>query len=332
VITPERILVFRKSSLGDVILTLPVLQALKKEFPGAGIDYLTRTLYAPVIKHNPAVHRVIAFNDNRSFIDAVFQVRKNKYDLFVDLQSNFQSLIIRSALFSARRVKYSKRRLARELMVRRPQLKLKVGHTLDAYFVALRRLGLNATPLPPVLALPSESLDFANDLIDRAFPERQARLIALCPGARHYEKRWPHFKELARRLLENPEIGLLVISSAQDSLPADLGLNHRRLLPVRDFEILHVAALLAGCRATVTNDSGLMHLACAVGTPVLAIFGPTNPRLGFAPVLPGSKVICDDVFCSPCSVHGQKACSQLEKYCFTNITAERVIDTLSDMF
>lgn len=328
---PRRILVFRKSSLGDVILTLPVLVALKKEFPDSRIDYLTRSQYAPVVRFHPAVDNVITFDKNPSFMGIIESIRQGKYDLFVDLQSNFQSLILRSALYKARRSSYPKRRLAREMVVRRSQLKFRVDHTVTAYFRALRKLGIESEPSYPIMTLPQESIDFADDFIESSFLNDHKRLVALCPGARYPEKRWPHYRGLAESLLEDPGNNLVVISIGRDEIQPDLGLHDPRLIPLKDLDILSVAAVLSKCEASITNDSGLMHLACAVQTPVVAIFGPTNPRLGFSPLYPGSRIICDDVFCSPCSVHGQKACRQPIKYCFENINVKRVTDALSEL-
>ena len=328
---PGKILVFRKSSLGDVILTLPVLQALMVQFPDADIDYLTKTAFAPIVEHHPAIKDVISFDSSSSFVNTISLVRKKGYDLFVDLQSNTQSFILGTALYSAKMVAYPKRRLARELVVRRPQLKLRVDHTINAYLKALRKLGIDVSPSPPVLAVPPDYHTFADEFIHAEFGDNCSTLIALCPGARHYEKRWPRFKEVAESLLKKPDIGLLVISSENDNVPADLGLDDSRIKPVRDFEILKIAALMSKCKSSITNDSGLMHLSCAVQTPVIAIFGPTNPRLGFSPTWPGSAILCDDVFCSPCSVHGQKKCGQAQKYCFAEITPERVVKALNEM-
>lgn len=330
---PNKILIFRKSSLGDVILTLPVIRALKDHFPEAQIDYLTRSRYAPIVEHNPAIDNVIAFHDNSSFLKSVRGLRSKKYDIFIDLQSNFQSLIIAALLFRVRAISYRKRRLARELIVRRPQWKLRVDHTIDAYLAALRRLGMDILPSPPGLTVPAELAEYADNFIKKTLPPDCKKLVALCPGARYYEKKWPHenFRAVAQRLLNDPAIGILVISKTDDDISPGLELNHPRLVPVRDLETLRVAALLSKCRVAITNDSGIMHLSCASGTPVLAIFGPTSPRLGFSPTLPGSKVLCDDVFCCPCSLHGRKRCRQAEKYCFKEITPERVYHELLEM-
>jgi heptosyltransferase-2 len=330
---PRKILIFRKSSLGDVILTLPVVEALMNHFPRAEIDYLTKTRYAPLVEHHPGVDNVITFDNNRSLKEALRRIGSGEYDLLVDLQSNFQSWFITLNIRGARRVRYGRRRLAREMIVRRPQLKFKVDHTINAYLRNLRKIGIDVAPSPPVLAIPEDAIDFAERFLNERIPRECRRIVAVCPGARYPEKRWPvrNFLGVCENLLEDNTTGLLVVSSEEDQIPEDLGLDHPRTAIVRDFEILRVAALLRKCKVAVTNDSGIMHLSCASGTPVVAIFGPTNPRLGFAPALPGSRVICDDVFCSPCSLHGRRPCRQKMKYCFEDITVERVMAELSEM-
>jgi heptosyltransferase-2 len=331
--SPQKILVFRKSSLGDVILTLPVIEALMNHLPQAGIDYFTKTPYAPLVEHHPGVDNVISFDDNRSFREVLRKISSGGYDLFVDLQSNFQSWFVALNLRGTRRVRYGRRRLAREMIVRRPQMKFRVDHTINAYLRTLRRIGISVAPSPPVLGMPDTAVEFAESFLEENIPDGCTKLVAVCPGARYPEKRWPYqnFRGVCEKLLEDESVALLVISSQEDEVPRNLGPDHPRVTVVRDLEILRLAALLRRCRVALTNDSGIMHLSCAVGTPVVAIFGPTNPRLGFAPALPGSKVICDDVFCSPCSLHGQRSCRQKVKYCFEDVTVERVKAELDEM-
>jgi ADP-heptose:LPS heptosyltransferase len=330
---PDKILIFRQSSLGDVILTLPVVRRIKEAFPDSKIEYLTKSAYAPVVQFHPAVSRLYTFSDNKSFWEILPQLHHTNYDLFLDLQGNFRSALIKSALFPTRTLKYSKRRLAREMVVRRSSLKLTVDHTLNAYLAPLRHLNIDTTPAPPMMALPPDAIQFAGKFLRETGLDKYDKLIAFCPGAKHYEKRWPHedYKKTALHLLDDPSTAIIVISAKPDNLPANLDITNPRLVPVRDFDILNIAAILSKSRVALTNDSGLMHLANAVGVRALAIFGPTNPRLGFSPTLPGSNIICDDVSCSPCSVHGQKPCFQPEKYCFKDITPERVHTELLKM-
>jgi ADP-heptose:LPS heptosyltransferase len=234
-------------------------------------------------------------------------------------------------LSSAHFLRYRKRRLRREMVVRRSRLKLSVEHTVDAYLAALRPLGIKAQMTPPVIGLPQEAYQFADKFISQFSAVKH--IIAFCPGARHFEKRWPAeaFRKLAESLLNDPNCGIIVFSAADDDFSPNLDIVHPRLLAAKNLSLLDAAALLSRCKVALTNDSGLMHLANAAGTPVLAIFGPTNPRLGFAPTLSGSQIICDDVACSPCSVHGQRPCYQPAKYCFEKITPERVASELQKM-
>lgn len=330
---PQKILVFRQSSLGDVILTLPVIRTLSESFPEAAIDYLTKAPYEQIIKHNPAIRNVLTFNNNADFKRLLSSLRQEKYDLIIDLQANLRSLALAACCFSAKRIKYKKRRLAREMIARKPGLKLKVDHTVNAYFHSLRRLGIKSDPAPPKIYLPDEFREYSEEFFAKSFSGACDKIIALCPGARHFEKKWPHekFRAVAETILKDENTGILIISASSDDVPADLELKHQRVAFVSDLEILQIAAILSKCGAALTNDSGLMHLANAAGVKVVAIFGPTSPRLGFSPALPGSRIISNDVFCSPCSVHGQKPCRQPRKYCFENITPDQAAGALEEI-
>jgi len=330
---PQKILVFRQSSLGDVILTLPVIRELRRNYPDAVIDYLTKEPYQPLAKNDPALRNVFAFNNSGEFRKLLPQIRREGYDLIIDLQRNFRSLALSILNPLSKMVKYRKRRLAREMIVRRPSSNLSVDHTINAYYHTLHRLGFKAEPSTPEIVLAGEEREFADRFIAKSFPEPPEKVIALCPGARHPEKMWPweNFKSVAEILLQDKTLAFLVVSASSDSLPEDLQTSSNRLVPVRDFDILQVAALFSRCHAALSNDSGLMHLANAAGTRVAAIFGPTSPRLGFSPTLKGSIVISSHVFCSPCSLHGEKPCSQPRKYCFENIEPQKVADAITKM-
>jgi heptosyltransferase II len=330
---PQKILIFRQSSLGDVILTLPVLERLKDKYPECQIDFLTKKAYGSLIRDQPSLNKLYTFADSLDFIKIASSLTHEKYDILVDLQANFRSMLLRTIGLPQTTLVYDKRRLAREMLIRRPYLKREVNHTVEAYLEALKPLGIEPTIETPKLFVPHEKLNSATRFLFNNNLDKVNKLIAFCPGARHYEKRWPHqfYRDVALALLEKSDIGIIVLTTSEEDIPRTLNIDSPRIISVMNFELLDIAAILSKCKVALTNDSGLMHLANAVGTPVLAIFGPTNPRLGFSPTLPGSDVICDDVPCSPCSLHGKKPCSQPEKYCFKNITPDRVFNKLLQM-
>lgn len=323
---PSKILVFRQSSLGDVILTLPVLDKLRGAFPDCRIDYITKSPYKDVIQHHPAIERVFSFDRSNGFASIIGEIGSKRYDYFIDLQSNFRSLYVGLRLPGAKTLRYKKRRLARERIVRQPTARHAVEHTVEAYLRPLRKLGIETVISPPILHLSPEAIKYGREYVERnALTDKT--IIALCPGAKHREKMWPpaDYRDLALRLLDNANIAVILFRAATDNFPPKLGIENPRLFEAEGVEILKAGALLSYCRLAVTNDSGLMHLANSVGVKVVAIFGPTHPRLGFAPTLAGSAVVCDNVPCSPCSVHGERKCYQPRKYCFEKITAERVM-------
>jgi heptosyltransferase-2 len=314
--------------MGDVILTLPVIQLLAAKFPEDRIDYVTKERYLPLIEHHPRVNRVWTFASGADFGALVSRLRIERFSIYIDLQNNFRSYYLGYRLHGAGILRYKKRRLAREAIVRGIR-RSEVEHTVSAYLSPLKGLGIPGEIIPPVLHIPEPPMQYAEDYW-RVHDFDKLAVYAICPGARHDEKKWPaaEFRQVAMKILDTPSNGILVFSADTDYVPAGLEIESPRLGAVRDLSLLDTAALLAKCQVAVTNDSGLMHLANAVGTRVVSIFGPTNPRLGFTPTLPGSKVICDDVRCSPCSLHGERKCHQPTKICFEKITARRVYEEI----
>ena len=157
-------------------------------------------------------------------------------------------------------------------------------------------------------------------------------LVALCPGARHATKRWPEERWCALdRRLADAGWGRLVVSTraeqlALPQLAARIAAEARARWIVEPLE--RVAALLGECAAAVTHDSGLMHLAAARGKRVVALFGSTSPVLGFAPLGEGHAVICRELSCQPCSVHGRERCPRGHFRCMRSIEPEEVWDRL----
>lgn len=317
----NKVLIIRFNSMGDVLLALPVAMAIKQNRPEAGVDFLTRAEYAPIFDQFPAVDRAFSFDGQlRSLLGTL---RKQKYDTVIDLQKNPRSIIITAALNPKNVISYPKRRLARELIIRRPNFKFNIGHTVDAYLTALNRAKIKPAIRRPRVELQPEVSDFGHEFIRNS--GLQGDIIGLCPGSKHYEKRWPQYPELARAIIESTDKNIIVFSGPHDSFAPDLDIKSDRLTAAHDLRLDQVAGIMSACKLIVTNDSGLMHLAVSLSVPVVAIFGPTHPSLGFSPLGPNDRVLCDDVPCSPCSLHGEKKCRLPRKICFEKITPKRVI-------
>lgn len=321
----EKILIIRFSSMGDIILALPVVEAVKQAKPEAVVDFLTRKQYTCLIDQFTGVNRTYSFDNNmRSLLK---ELKKQKYNTVIDLQKNPRSILLTAAINPKRVASYPKRRLRRELLIRRPQISLNIGHAVDAYLAALGRLKIKPTGRCPRFVLELEVSKFGEDFINNA--GFSGKIIGLCPGSKHKEKKWQQYHELASLIIEDDDKNVIVFSGPDDDFDPNLNISSDKLVAAFKLRLDRLAGVMSGCDVVVTNDSGLMHLAVALFVPVVAIFGPTHPSLGFSPLGESDRVICDNVACSPCSLHGEKECQMPRKYCFENITPKRVKDELA---
>ncbi|MCP4580177.1 MAG: glycosyltransferase family 9 protein [candidate division Zixibacteria bacterium] len=316
----KKILIIRLNAMGDVILALPVAMAIKDAYPAVTVDFVTRKAYAPLFDQFPAVDTAFAFD--QSMRELLKELKKQKYDTVIDLQKNPRSLILSAGINPKNVVSYPKRRFKRELIVRQSLLKLNAGHTVDAYLKALSRLKINPLSRRPRVELQPEIAKFGDSFISNA--KFTGKIIGLCPGSKHEEKKWPQYQQLAELLIGEDDKNVIVFSGPADRFDPNLNISSDKLVAAHKLPIDRVAGVMSKCDLVVTNDSGLMHLAVALSVPVVAIFGPTHPSLGFSPLGDYDKVVCDNVECSPCSLHGEKKCKMPRKFCFENISPELV--------
>jgi len=316
----KKVLIIRLNAMGDVILTLPVVMAVKNSYPDAVVDFATRKAYAPLFDQFPAVDTVFAFDT--SMRELIKALRAQKYDTVIDLQKNPRSIILTASINPKNVVSYPKRRFTRELIVRQSMLRLDAGHTVDAYLKALKRLKISPVSRRPRVELQPEIAKFGEEFIKNA--GFTGKIIGLCPGSKHEEKKWPRYQELAELLIKDSNTGAIVFNGPADEFDPNLNIASDRVVAAQKLGIEKIAGIMSRCDLVVTNDSGLMHLAVALSVPVVAIFGPTHPSLGFSPLGDWDKIICDNVKCSPCSLHGEKKCKMPRKYCFENITPARI--------
>jgi heptosyltransferase-2 len=328
----RRIAVLRLSSLGDVILALPVTHALARAFPGARLEFWTKEEYADVVRFDAAVTHVRRLEpDARRVEDLVSMgAELEECDLIVDLHGSLRTLlltfrqrapVLRAAAFRMGRVRWVRARWTRPG---------RLPHALERYARALQPGGLSVTEAPRVAADPAAETWTEEWL--RSWPGA-GKLVALCPGARHATKRWPeeHWLQLHRALQgRGARLLYLSLESERHSLPA-LAARVQEDPQARwcTAPLSRMATLLSRCAAAVTQDSGLMHLAAARGTRVVALFGSTSPALGFAPAGEGHVVLCRNERCQPCTLHGRGRCPKGHFDCMRKLELVLVLEGLS---
>jgi ADP-heptose:LPS heptosyltransferase len=323
----QHIAILRLSSLGDIVLTQPAVQALARAYPRARISYWVKEEFADLVRFDPAIAHVrVLERDARRLEDLMsMSAELEEADLIVDLHANLrtQVLTFRQAAPVLRTPAY---RVARWMRVHarwagRPA----PPAVLARHALALAPLGIVADG-PPRVHAGDGAEAWAKAWLAAWGPAGAP--VAMVPGAAHATKRWPeaHWLELHERLRAagRPLVyfGLEADRARVPALHAKAALDPGCRWCMEPLP--RVAALLSHCSCAVTGDTGLMHLAAARGLRVVAMFGSTAPELGFAPAGDGHAVLCRHEACQPCTLHGRAACPKRHFRCMVELKAEQV--------
>ncbi len=341
-----RILIIRFSSIGDIILTEPVVRLIKEYYPNADIDYLTKPQFKQIPALFSGIHDIYGVT-NISEIRK--QISVKKYDLIIDLQGKINSFLVRKFFHSSRSVSYNKMRLARQRIVHRKTGS--IGSTVALYLTIFDKLGHGSlydkqsidvpSKLYPTINLPlaaiinqqSSILLYYREI--RKLGNEKIIAIALFPGALHKTKQYPPSK-FATLIdsLSSDRYRFYILGSASESKLADQ-INNQTKVEVENwcgkFDLYNLALITSAFDIIITNDSGPMHLAAALSKKQLAIFGATSPRLGFKPHNEQGLIIQEDLPCRPCSLHGGKQCPLKHFNCMQQISSDKLVSAINTL-
>jgi len=343
----KKILIVRLSSMGDIILGLPAVEALKRECPESEISFLCKKKYKSLLLDHPLISQVIEFDPQgdhkgiKGFKRLIKELKALKFDLILDLHSNLRSFFIRNLLPAEIKTKYNKRWLARFLMVHFKPFPVRSEHTLDCYIESLQRLGIKSEGRILRFYLKEKDVVWAKKFLSENGWDGERILLGMAPGARWNTKRWDKekFARVVEILSRRFPLDLVLFGDKNDGdaiswITEELSKKRESkknlsFIHSIDLPFNQVAGVLHNCDLLVTNDSGLMHLASFLKVPVVAIFGPTHPRLGFSPLGLNSVVMTVNEKCSPCSLHGKRKCHRKERYCMDRILPKEVAEQAS---
>lgn len=331
--TLQKILVIRFGALGDLCVLGWTLSACRAatEQNNLEITLVTKKAWAPLAETFTGVDRVIAL-EGSGFSDLVRlagQLRGEPWDQIIDAHNILRGHLLLMLMGRRPNARLAKDTAARLSLLKTgrtaPSLSRTTGQRFDALLDTVD-LSRNPEAVPPLLHL-------------RGAIGSELPVVGLAPGAQWDTKRWPdtHFAEFVRlyrdqssapiRIYLGPrekpwyaESPLSTVAAASDAVEV-----------VADQSLPEVARNLAQCDLLITNDSGLLHVAEAVGTPVLAFFGPTVEAFGYFPQLPSSRVLERDVFCRPCSRNGKRPCHTRDLACLQPLTPESALSAVLDM-
>ena len=329
---PLKILVIRFSSLGDLVLLTPLLKAVREGLPRSEIHLACKEQYAEIFKEDRNVDQVFTIRSSGAadMIRLIWRLRKERYDTIIDAHNVPRSNLLYRVLRARRKVQLRKDQVKKTLLIKKKRnLFDDVTYQTARYLDLAARLGIPVPEAVTALTIPREAAEKAEAII-AGLDGRE--LIAIAPGARWETKRWPLelYRELASELAESGH-GVILLGSAEDVESADALTGHGEssiLNLAGTCSILETAAIIKRCGVLVTNDSAPLHIAEAVGTPVVAIFGPTVKEFGYFPHLPESRALEVALDCRPCSRNGSRPCPPRTKECLTSIPPERIIEAV----
>ncbi len=335
----DSILIRGTNWVGDAVMTTPALTAVRKNFPEARISLLVVPWVADVFRCNPSVDEIILYERqgrHRGLMGKhrlMREIRGRRFNKAILFQNAFEAALITWRAGIPQRMGYNTdlrgTLLTRSVHMRR---EFKRIHETEYYLNILRGLGLDAPSSPLVLRVPDIHRDAVQGELE-GFGDGRGMLVAIAPGATYGSaKMWPadRYRETAHRLAGDFDARVVVLGSAKEQsignlivegLPSGRG---RNLCGTTG--LLEAAAWIERAGLFLSNDSGLMHVAAALGRPQVTVFGPTN-RVTTGPLNPTARLVWADTECSPCL---KKVCPT-DHRCMERVSVDMVMHAATEV-
>ena len=321
-----KFLILRFSSIGDIVLTSPVVRCLKQQVKDAEVHYATKKNFAPIIEHNPFIDKKFYLEDDLNTL--VIELKKEKYDYIIDLHNNLRTFKIKARLgvksFSFNKLNFEKWLLVNFKMDRLPRI-----HIVDRYMEAVKALGVinDGKGLDYFLGL--DEVKNAELIFTQLPSTHREGFIAIVIGAKHYTKQLPTEKIISIcRKIQKPvvlfgdksdyEKGKLISESAGNAFNA-CGM----------FSLNESALLLKHASKVITHDTGLMHIAAAFKKEIISVWGNTIPEFGMSPYygdaqIKNIKFEIRNLSCRPCTKIGFEKCPKGHFKCMMEIDEDAI--------
>ena len=312
-----KILVIRLSSIGDIILSTPVIRCLKTQL-NAEIDFLTKNKYKKLLSSNPYINQICTLEkDNKVTLEII---RNKQYNFVIDLQNNLRSLRLRSVL-SVKSYVYQKN-IFKMYVLLYLGVNLFNNHIVDRYFKSVLKLNVYND---------NKGVDYNINKPLRVDFNIDQDYICWCIGG-SYEQKKLSYSQIAH-VVSKLKIPVLLLGGEKEKILSTEIIYHCNSTNVYDFcgktSIEESAYLIQESKLVLTNDTGMMHIASAFDNPIISFWGCTKPSLGFSPYLPNKKSenIITKSSKIPCSKHGQN-CRFSSDGCVKDISPQLIYNTI----
>ena len=338
----KNILIIRLSSIGDIVLTSPIIRSLKATFPNSQLSFLTFSNFADTIRFNPRINNKIFvpkndlkknflsyFKINLSFLDNIV------FDIIIDLQNNKYSKKIISLLKCQHLFTLNKQRLHKLSLVYLKKPLIKDFSVVNNYFATFEK---HIELIKDNLGL-EFWLDSEETYLEQKMNIKSDKItISIAPGAAHKTKQWlpEYFVELIDMLHSEYKDSLIIqlLGSSKEKKLADYIIKNTNI-KLNDYigktSLIETGKLIDKSHLLVTNDTGLMHIAAARQTPIVAMFGSSVRELGFAPYRAISTIVEIPLWCRPCSHIGRSFCPLIHFNCMKKIEPKIVFENCRNL-
>ena len=326
-----KFLIIRLSSLGDIVLTTPVLRCLKKQLPDVELHYLVRSSFKAAVSNNPYITKLHLYNEDRDTM--IGELKEEKFDYIIDLHRNMRSFRIKNALkvpaFSFKKLNFRKLIFTKLKWNVMPEQ----DHVIDRYLKTVSLFGVyNDGGGMDYFIAPEEEVQ------QKDIPaSHQAGYIGIVIGASFYTKRLPVYK--LKELCSKIDHPIILLGGPQDK---EQGEEIKKVDSVKlynacgKFSLNETADLIRKSKLIIAHDTGFMHIAAALKKQVMAVWGSTTPSLGMHPYYganflshqitsPYDDMQVHKLWCRPCTKIGRKKCPQGHFNCMKKMSTDEMV-------
>lgn len=327
-----KILVIRLSSLGDILLSYPLIHLLKTREKNSTLHFLVKEQFAQAVETNPFIDEVIKLNpENISDIKSI--IRFNKYDMIIDLQNNLRSYQLYLFNYKSRIYRFKKPTLKKFLLVNFKFNLLKENPSMAVQYIRSVYNNFKSDELELYFNIPQKIEEAADQKLSDKLKERP--IIGICPGSKHFTKRYPVelWQQVVKELIAKG-FSIAIFGGVDDKQICKSLVLHNDFIQnfQNNNDLFETAALMKKCSVVITNDSGLMHLASLLKIPVVAIFGSTVREFGFFPIYEKSIIVeNDNLNCRPCSHIGKSKCPEKHFKCMVDISPNYIVQKIDEL-
>ncbi|MES2761714.1 MAG: glycosyltransferase family 9 protein [Bacteroidota bacterium] len=317
-----KILIIRFSSIGDIVLTTPVLRCIKQQVKGVELHFITKQKFISIVEHNPYVDKFYTIQESLSEI--IPQLKEENYDYIIDLHHNYRTFKLKSAL-GKRSFSFNKLNWEKFLIVNFKINKLPAQHIVDRYFETVKELGVINDQKGLDHFIAEKDKVNIESFLPPTFHNGYNVLVA---GGSYYTKRIPLNKLL--EACKQSSLPLVLLGGPEDATIAE---EVHKVFPDKvtnlcgKISVNQSASIIQQGQTIITSDTGLMHIAAAYKKDIISVWGNTIPEFGMGPYLAGNNSHILEVkglSCRPCSKLGYKKCPKGHFKCMNDIDFSKV--------